>query len=74
MRAKLSSYALVGINAVPVDVVVDGQQVKVVANRSRRVLHSVKQPAPDAGTLPIGSGVHQGTPRYRAPAYVMTTP
>jgi hypothetical protein len=34
MRTKLSSDALVGINAVPVDVIVKGDQVNVVATRS----------------------------------------
>jgi hypothetical protein len=66
MEGKLSSYVLVGINAVPVDGVVKGK-VQIVATRSRRVLHSVKLPAPDAGTLLTGSGV-QVTPRKRAPA------
>jgi hypothetical protein len=41
MRAKLSSYALVGIEAVPVEVIVDVDRVKVAEARSRRVLHSV---------------------------------
>jgi hypothetical protein len=41
MYTTLSSYALVGIDAVPVDVIVKGDQVKVVTTRSRRVLHSV---------------------------------
>jgi hypothetical protein len=74
MRVKLSSYALVGIDAIPVDVIVKGDQVKVVATRNRRVFHSVRLPAPGAGMPPIGSGVQQGTPWYRAPAYLIATP
>jgi hypothetical protein len=73
MQANLSSYALVGIDAVPVDVVVDGNQVKVVGTRSRRVLHSVNQPAPGTGT-PLRGSLVQGTPRKRAPAYLNTRP
>jgi hypothetical protein len=68
MQAKLSSYVLVGINAVPVDVIVNGTQVKVITTRTRRVLHSVGLPAPDPRTTPTGSDVHQVTPRKRAPA------
>jgi hypothetical protein len=67
MRAKLSSYALVEIDAVPVDAMVKGQQVKVVAARVRRVLHSVRLPVLDAGTPPIGSPV-QATLRNPATA------
>jgi hypothetical protein len=62
MRTALSSYTLVGIEAVPVDVVVEVDQVKVVAMRNRRVLHSVRLPAPVVGTLP------KGTPMNLAPA------
>jgi hypothetical protein len=36
MRSRLSSYALIGIDAVPVDVTLKGDQMKVVATRSRR--------------------------------------
>jgi hypothetical protein len=39
---KLSSYALVGIDAVHVDVIVEGDPVKVVATRSRSAVHSVR--------------------------------
>jgi hypothetical protein len=53
---------LVGIEAVPVDVIVEDDQVKVVATRSRRVLHSVKLPAPVVGML------REGTPMNLAPA------
>jgi hypothetical protein len=67
MQVKLSSYALVGIDAVPVDVIVDGHQVKVVVTRSRQVLHSVRLQVPDARRHPIGSSAHQGTPGKRAP-------
>jgi hypothetical protein len=42
MRAKLSSYALVGIDAIPVDVIVKDDWVKVVETRTRRVFHSVR--------------------------------
>jgi magnesium chelatase family protein len=49
-------------DAVPVEVIVDGHQVKVVAIRSRRVRRSVRLPAPGAGTLP------KGTPMNLAPA------
>jgi hypothetical protein len=68
MRDKLSSYALVGIDAVPVDVIVDGDQAKVLVPDRRRVLHSVRLPALVAGTLP------GGTPMNLAPAGLMTSP
>jgi hypothetical protein len=68
MRAKLFSYAMVGIDAGPVDVIVKGDQVKVVATWSRRLLHSLRLSAPVGGTLP------KGTPMNLAPAYLMTTP
>jgi hypothetical protein len=68
MQAKLSSYALVGIDAVPVEVIAMGDQVKVVATRSRRVLRTVRLPAPDSGTPLVGSSVQHGTPGKRAPA------
>src|SRR5262245_16705740 len=42
MRVKLSPYALVGVEAVPVDVIVDGDPVQVVEPDSRRVLHSFR--------------------------------
>jgi hypothetical protein len=51
-RQTLSSYVLVGIDAVPVDVIVKGNRVKVVATRTRRVLHSIRLPAPVPGTPP----------------------
>jgi hypothetical protein len=65
MRRKLSSYALVGINAVPVDVIVKGDQVKVVATGCRRVLHSVRLPAP-AGETPLTGSPVQYTQRKRS--------
>jgi hypothetical protein len=61
MRTALSSYALVGIEAVPVNVIVEGDQVTVVATGTRRILHSVTLPAPVARTLP------KGTPMKKAP-------
>jgi hypothetical protein len=67
MRAKLSSYALVGIDAVPVHVIVGGDEAKVVATRTRRVLHSVRLPALVAGTLP------KGTSMNLAPAALIAT-
>jgi len=42
MRIKLSSYALVGIEAVPLDVVPDGDWVRVVDPETGRVVHSVR--------------------------------
>jgi hypothetical protein len=42
MRVTLSSYALVGIEAVPVDVVVDRDGAKVIEPESPRSLHSVR--------------------------------
>jgi hypothetical protein len=57
MRAKLSSYALLGINAVPVEVIVKGDWLKVVATRSRRVLHSVTRLSAATETHLIGSDV-----------------
>ena len=41
MRATLSSYTLVGLDAVPVGVVVDGDQLRVVEPETGRTLHSV---------------------------------
>ena len=41
MRTALSSYALVGIEAVLVEVVVDRDRVRVVEPETGRVLHSV---------------------------------
>jgi hypothetical protein len=70
MRTTLSSYALVGIDAVPVDVIAESDQVNVVARRNRREFHSVRQPAPGAGTTPTGSPA-QGTPRKLAPARII---
>jgi hypothetical protein len=65
MHMALSSYALEGIEAVPVDVIVEGDQVKVVVTRNRRVLHSVRLPARVPGTLP------KGTPMNLAPARII---
>jgi hypothetical protein len=42
MQMALSSYAPEGIEAVPVDVVVDGERVRVVDPETRRLLHSVR--------------------------------
>jgi hypothetical protein len=42
MYTALSSYALVGIEAVPVDVIVDAERVKVVELETRRTVHSVR--------------------------------
>jgi hypothetical protein len=50
MRTALSSYALVGIEAVPVNVIIEGDQMKVIAIRNRRVLHSVRLPPPVDGS------------------------
>src|SRR5262249_10342190 len=38
MQLTIASYALMGIDAVPVDVVVDGAQVRVIDRGSRRCL------------------------------------
>jgi hypothetical protein len=38
MQLTIASYALVGIDAVPVEVVVDGAQVRVIDRGSRRCL------------------------------------
>jgi hypothetical protein len=70
MRATLSSFALVGIDAVPLDMIVEGDQVKVVPTRNRRVLHSVRLRAPGAGTPLSGLSV-QGTPNNLAPARII---
>ena len=43
MPAVLSSDALVGLDAVPVDVVVDGDRVQVVDPQSRQCTHSVRR-------------------------------
>ena len=51
MHTALSSYALVGIEAVPVGVIVDGDHVKVVEPVNGRTLHSVR---PDK-TEPVSS-------------------
>jgi hypothetical protein len=59
---------LVGIEAVPVNVIVEGDQMKVIAIRNRRVLHSVRLPPLVVGTVP------KGTPMNLAPAYLMTNP
>ncbi len=66
MHTALSSYALEGIEAVPVDVVVDGDRVKVVEPTTGRCVLSVRQPGPDPETRPTGSGV-QVPLRKRAP-------
>ena len=77
MRAKLSSYALVGIDAVPVDVMMEGDQVKVFDPDSRRVLHSdrmLNRTLPE-GSVPEyavnGRTLSQGR---SAPAYLNATP
>jgi hypothetical protein len=46
---------LVGIEADPVNVIVEGDQVKVVATGTRRILYSVTLPAPVAGKPPKGT-------------------
>jgi hypothetical protein len=69
MPAELSSYALVGIDAVRAVVTVKGDHVNVVAARGRRVLRSVTLPAPVPEMPPIGSSVRD-TLRKRAPSEV----
>jgi hypothetical protein len=66
MHVALSSYALEGIEALPVDEVVDGNLVKVVESGTGRCVFSVRPPAPGRGTLPIGSCVEVPL-RKRAP-------
>jgi hypothetical protein len=71
MRATVPSDALVGIDALPVLVAVEVDQVKVVETRTLCILHSVRQLVPEGGTLPIGSGV-ESTWRKRAPVRLIT--
>jgi len=42
MHTALSSYALIGIEAVPADVVVDGDQARVVETETGRTLRSFR--------------------------------
>lgn len=42
MRIKLASYALVGIEAVPMDMVAGGHRAEVVEPETGRILHSVR--------------------------------
>jgi hypothetical protein len=64
---------LVGIDAVPVDVIVEGDHVKVVAATNRPILHSARLPAPGAEARLIDSSV-KGPPLERAPATLIATP
>jgi hypothetical protein len=42
MRAILTSYATIGIEGVPVDLAVDGDQASVVETETSRCLHSFR--------------------------------
>ena len=76
MHTALSFYALVGIEADPVDVVVDEDRAKVVEPGGRRVLHSVRlestesassvnaEPPGGPSELPRGIAVNRSTPSY----------
>lgn len=57
MTKTLSSYALLGLNAVPVDVVVDEDQARVVEPETGRCLACVTRSKPGPGRLSVGSGV-----------------
>jgi hypothetical protein len=48
MHTALSSYALEGIEAVPINVVVDGERVRVVDPETGRLLHSVRLAATES--------------------------
>jgi hypothetical protein len=76
MRIKLPSYALVGIEAVPVDVIVDGERVKVVEPESGHTLHSVSLGTTSPGDAPAAQVVNAHTPpgRNLAPARSIATP
>src|SRR5262245_34650129 len=57
MPAVLSSSALVGLDAVTTDVVVDSDRLKLVEPKTGRCVLSVRQPEPVVGTPSEGSGV-----------------
>jgi hypothetical protein len=76
MQFSLSSFSRIGLDALPVDVVVDEDRAKVVEPGVRRVLHSVRlemaesassvNPKPPDGPseLPRGIAVNRSTPSY----------
>jgi hypothetical protein len=69
MHTALSSYSLEGIEAVPIDVVVDGDRVRVVDPETRRVLHLVRLEATESVSSVIEHAVNARTAplRKRAP-------
>jgi hypothetical protein len=72
----LHSYPLVGLDAVAVDLVVDGHRAKVVEPETGHILHSVRRGATGSVSAVIGHVVNARTSPLRklAPAYLMTTP
>ncbi len=75
MRIKLSSYALVGIEAVPVDVVAGENRVSVVDPETGRVLHSVRLDRNESGSSLVEHVVNVRTSplRKRAPERLLAT-
>jgi hypothetical protein len=57
MPLALSSYALARLDAVPVDVVVDSDRVKLVEQKTGRCVLWVGQPGSVVGTPSEGSGI-----------------
>jgi hypothetical protein len=74
MRVKVPSYAPVGIEAVAVDVVVDGRRAKVVEPKTRHVLHLVRPESIESASSVIEYVVNGRTlaQRRSAPARSIT--
>jgi hypothetical protein len=75
MYTARSSFALVGIEAVPVDVIVDGDRAEVVERTRRRVFHSVRLESTGSVASLTSHLVNYRTHPVRnlAPDYLMTT-
>jgi hypothetical protein len=72
MCQTIATYYLYGLDAIPADVIVEGDGVRVVERKSRRLLQKVKQ-EPSSSTP---SGVQSGGPnlvRRESAPETMTT-
>jgi hypothetical protein len=76
MYTALSSDTLIGIEAVPVDVVVDGNRARAVEPESGRALHSVRSDKTESISSVIEHVVNARTSpdRNLAPAYLIASP
>ena len=72
MLTMIPPYNLYGLDAIPADVIVDGDRVRVIERHTRRTLHEVKREPTNCAPAGVQSGGPSLVRRESAPE-TMTT-